>query len=95
MNPMIRSLHLASRFEAISWLFLIAATLVKYLYSYELGVSVIGPIHGVLYLVYIAAIARWFRELNWNVQKAILAAILGVLPLGGFIVDKWVTSSEQ
>jgi integral membrane protein len=92
---MIRSLHLASRFEAISWLFLIAATLVKYLYSYELGVSVIGPIHGVLYLVYIAAIARWFRELNWNVQKAILAAILGVLPLGGFIVDKWVTSSEQ
>ena len=88
MNPMIRSLHLASRFEAISWLFLIAATLVKYLYSYELGVSVIGPIHGVLYLVYIAAIARWFRELNWNVQKAILAAILGVLPLGGFIVDK-------
>ena len=95
MNPMIRSLHLASRFEAISWLFLIAATLVKYLYSYELGVSVIGPIHGVLYLVYIAAIARWFRELNWNVQKAILAAILAVLPLGGFIVDKWVTSSEQ
>mgnify|MGYP001055909028 FL=1 len=95
MNPMIRSLHLASRFEAISWLFLIAATLVKYLYSYELGVSIIGPIHGVLYLVYIAAIARWFRELNWNVQKAILAAILGVLPLGGFIVDKWVTSSEQ
>jgi integral membrane protein len=92
---MIRSLHLASRFEAISWLFLIAATLVKYLYSYELGVSIIGPIHGVLYLVYIAAIARWFRELNWNVQKAILAAILGVLPLGGFIVDKWVTSSEQ
>ncbi|MDG1198587.1 MAG: DUF3817 domain-containing protein [Actinomycetota bacterium] len=92
---MIRSLHLASRFEAISWLFLIAATLVKYLYSYELGVSIIGPIHGVLYLVYIAAIARWFRELNWNVQKAILAAVLGVLPLGGFIVDKWVTSSEQ
>ncbi|MCH1614147.1 MAG: DUF3817 domain-containing protein [Acidimicrobiales bacterium] len=92
---MIRSLHLASRFEAISWLCLIVATLVKYLHSYELGVSILGPIHGVLYLVYIAAIARWFRDLNWNVRKAILAAILGVLPLGGFVVDKWITSSEQ
>ena len=92
---MIRSLHLASRFEAISWLCLIVATLVKYLHSYELGVSILGPIHGVLYLVYIAAITRWFRDLNWNVRKAILAAILGVLPLGGFVVDKWITSSEQ
>ena len=94
MNPMIRSLHLASRFEAISWLCLIAATLVKYLYGYELGVSIIGPIHGVLYLIYITAIARWFKELNWNVRKAILGAILGILPLGGFIVDRWITSSE-
>lgn len=94
MNSMIRLLHLASRFEAISWLCLIAATVVKYLYSYETGVSIIGPIHGVLYLIYIAVIARWFKELDWNVRKAILAAILGVLPLGGFIVDKWITSSE-
>tara|TARA_B100000902_G_scaffold108914_1_gene110573 strand:- start:2299 stop:2586 length:288 start_codon:yes stop_codon:yes gene_type:complete len=92
---MYRILHLTSRFEAVSYLILLAATTVKYTTGYEQGVTIIGPIHGVLYLIFVVVIARWFVQLKWSLKKAVVAMVLGSLPLGGFLVDRWISVSAD
>ena len=93
--PMYRILHLTSRLEAVSYLILLAATAVKYATGYEKGVPIVGPIHGVLYLIFVIVIARWFLHLKWSVKKAVAAMVLGSLPLGGFLVDRWISTSAD
>ncbi|MCH2634393.1 MAG: DUF3817 domain-containing protein [Acidimicrobiales bacterium] len=90
---MYRILHLTSRLEAASYLLLLAATAVKYGAGYDRGVTVIGPIHGVLYLIFVAVIVRWFADMKWSFRKALAAMVLGSLPLGGFLVDRWISVS--
>tara|TARA_B100000427_G_scaffold246756_1_gene209793 strand:- start:302 stop:589 length:288 start_codon:yes stop_codon:yes gene_type:complete len=92
---MYRILHLTSRLEAVSYLILLAATAVKYATGYEKGVTIVGPIHGVLYLIFVIVIARWFLHLKWSVKKAVAAMVLGSLPLGGFLVDRWISTSAD
>ncbi len=92
---MYRILHLTSRLEAVSYLILLAATAVKYATGYEKGVTIVGPIHGVLYLIFVIVIARWFLHLKWSVKKAAAAMVLGSLPLGGFLVDRWISTSSD
>lgn len=92
---MYRILHLTSRSEAISYVLLLIATFLKYAVSYELGVKVVGPIHGVLYLIFVAVILRWFRKLSWSFKRAIIAIVLGSVPGGGFLVDQWITNSAK
>ena len=84
-----------SRLEAAIYLLLLVATVLKYGASYETGVTVIGPIHGVLYLVYVAALFRWFSRLSWTLYRALAAMALGALPLGGFLVDRWIKAANQ
>jgi integral membrane protein len=87
---MYRILHLTSRLEATSYLILLAATAVKYGAGNSSGVTLVGPIHGVLYLIFVAVIIRWFTDMRWSFKKALAAMVLGSLPLGGFLVDRWI-----
>ncbi|MCS5689059.1 MAG: DUF3817 domain-containing protein [Actinomycetota bacterium] len=92
---MYRILRLVSCLEASSYLLLLVATAMKYATSYEAGVTVVGPIHGVLYLMYVAALFRWFADLGWTFYRAFTAMALGALPLGGFLVDRWIRAANQ
>ncbi|MFT5531492.1 MAG: integral membrane protein [Candidatus Poriferisodalaceae bacterium] len=85
---MLRILHLSSRLEATSYLFLIGATILKYAADQPALVSVLGPIHGVLYLGFVFALMQGYNELEWPFSKAVFAAVLGAIPFGGFHVDR-------
>tara|TARA_Y100001968_G_C18983226_1_gene537842 strand:+ start:305 stop:613 length:309 start_codon:yes stop_codon:yes gene_type:complete len=87
---MYRILRLISRLEAASYLVLLVATAFKYWAAFDWGVKVVGPIHGVLYLVFVAAILRQFQQLRWSFKKAVVAMALGSIPLGGFLVEQWI-----
>ena len=92
---MYRILSYVSRLEAFSYLVLLVATAFKYGAEYETGVTLVGPIHGVLYLMYVAALFRWFADLGWTFYRAFTAMALGALPLGGFLVDRWIRAANQ
>ncbi|MCS5681510.1 MAG: DUF3817 domain-containing protein [Actinomycetota bacterium] len=92
---MYRILSYVSRLEAFSYLVLLVATAFKYGAEYETGVTLVGPIHGVLYLIYVAAILRWFTDLGWTFYRGLMAMVLGALPLGGFLVDRWISTSSR
>jgi integral membrane protein len=87
----IRGLRIVSVTEAVSYLALLVATIIKQTGGSEVGVTVLGPIHGTLYLVFVGFIIWHRRELGWPWTKALTAMIIGSLPFGGFWIDqKWL-----
>lgn len=74
--------------EALSFLILLAATVVKRTGGTELGVEVLGPIHGILFIAYALLIIVHHRLLNWSLWKVLGAIFLGAVPLGGFFVER-------
>lgn len=86
----IRQLRIVSVTEAVSYLALLMATIVDWTGGSDLGVTVLGPVHGVLYLTFCGMVA-WRRDrLEWTWVQALTAMIIGSLPFGGFWLDqKW------
>ncbi len=93
---MIRQLRLLSLTEASSYVALLVATVVKAIGWTDLGVAILGPIHGVLYLVFVAAIASRREALAWPWPKAFTAMIIGSLPLGGYWLERrWLAPLDR
>lgn len=84
----ITFLRRVSIIEAVSYLVLLVATVVKRLDMTELGVQIVGPIHGVLFLLFAALVIRDHRMLCWPLWQMLGALILGSLPFGGFWVER-------
>lgn len=84
----IRNLRIASIAEATSYLLLLVATIIKQTGGTEAGVSVLGPIHGVLYLAFATIVLVSKPDLGWNWAKTIIALVVGSLPLGGFWLER-------
>jgi integral membrane protein len=74
--------------EAVSWLVLIVATVAKHGFGVEGATTVIGPIHGVIVLVYLAGVAFLREELGWSGRQTVLALVATVIPFGTFRVLK-------
>ncbi len=86
-STMLRAFRLVAVLEALSWLILIVATIVKYSADAPLGVQIMGPIHGVLFLLYVAMVVFDVRRrVPWNARTTLIVLIDSVLPFGGLIV---------
>ena len=58
--------------------------------------SVIGPVHGALFLLYILGIIQNQVELDWPIGKSLLAIVLSFIPFGTFYVTgKMIPQLEQ
>ncbi|MDQ1721277.1 MAG: hypothetical protein QOI26_1011 [Pseudonocardiales bacterium] len=86
---MIRWLRLVAIAEATSWLLLIVATIVKYSADAPLGVHVLGPIHGVLFIGYVLLALMVRSRLRWNARTLLIVLADSILPGGGFLVARW------
>lgn len=72
--------------EAASWLILIAATIVKYSADAPVGVKIMGPIHGVLFIFYVLLALRLRPVLKWNARTMLIIMADSIIPGGGFFV---------
>lgn len=72
--------------ESISWLALIVAMVLKRAFDVEGATELVGPIHGILFLVYVAAVAFLREELDWSLRRTVVAIVAAVVPLGAAIV---------
>jgi integral membrane protein len=86
----LRSFRWVALAEATSFLALLVATALKYSDKGENGVQVLGPIHGMLFLAYVALTLIVRSELRWSNRTTILVLIGAVLPFGGYVVDRWL-----
>ncbi len=80
--------RLAALVEAASYLLLLSAVFVKRVLDGPDFVSVLGPIHGIAFLVYFVLVLMVRDEQGWTVGQTIVVLIASAVPFGGFVVNQ-------
>jgi integral membrane protein len=74
--------------EATSWLVLIVATVVKYAAGWKLGVQILGPTHGGLFIAYVLVAIPVALRRRWSLRTVAVVALDSVIPTGGYWVAR-------
>lgn len=79
---------LFGRLEGVSFLVLLAIAMpLKYYLGLPIGVRVMGPVHGLLFLMYCAAAYFMASEEEWPLRKQLLAFVAAVIPFGTILFE--------
>jgi integral membrane protein len=82
--------------EALSWLGLLAGMYVKYVPgTSEAGVQTFGPIHGGIFVAYVAVALAASRLLRWDVRTTLLALAASVPPLATVPFERWASRTGR
>lgn len=74
--------------EGASFLVLLGIAMpLKYLAGYPQMVRVVGMIHGVLFLLFVAAVIQVSVSMRWPLRRVLAAFAASVLPFGPFVFD--------
>ena len=83
--------------EAFSWVGLLVGMYFKYLGSpsTEIGVKVFGPIHGGIFIAFVAAALLVGVARKWDIGTWILALLASIVPLATVIFVMWADRTER
>lgn len=85
----IRQLRVIGITEAISFLLLLGIAMpLKYLADMPLAVRYVGWIHGILFMLYVAAVAIVAYTHGWRPGQVMKAMVASVVPFGPFVLDR-------
>jgi len=85
-----RAFRVVAVAEAVSWVLLLAGMFVKYvLDTSELGVQIAGPVHGAVFIAYVAISLLAWRVLGWSMRTAFLALLASIPPLCTVVFERW------
>jgi integral membrane protein len=73
--------------EATSFIALLIASFVKRTGGEEVGVRILGPIHGLLFIAYVAIALGIREEMGWSGRTTFWVLVGAVVPFGGYVVD--------
>ena len=86
----------AAMLEALSWAGLLIGMYVKWIAdTSERGVEIMGPIHGVLVLVYIVATLYASDRLRWTPRELTIGLIAGIPPLLTVPFERWMAGRRR
>ncbi len=91
----IKTFRYVALAEAVSFLVLLVAAVIKRTQDAPEGVEIMGPIHGVLFLAYVAIALGVRGTAGWSARATLGVLIGAVLPFGGFVVDRWLARTGQ
>ena len=63
----------------------------KYVAGVSTVVAVVGPIHGVLYILYVLATLDLAIRRRWSLLRTLLVALAGTIPFMSFVAERNVT----
>jgi integral membrane protein len=72
--------------EAASFVLLLIAMVFKHGFGMNGGVTLIGPIHGVLFIAYLAGAVIVRGQAGWSLSQTAKIVLAGVVPIAGFVV---------
>jgi integral membrane protein len=81
--------------EATSFIALLIASYVKRTGGGELGVQILGPIHGGLFIAYVVIALNIRSQMGWSGQATFWILVGAVLPFGGYVVDWWLVRESR
>jgi integral membrane protein len=94
-SSLLRWLRIVALAEATSFLLLLGASYAKHAHDAGVGVSVLGPIHGLLFMAYIVLALHGSGEAGWSRRTTTWILIGAVVPFGGFVVDRWLVRNVR
>ncbi|MDH6116311.1 DUF3817 domain-containing protein [Kitasatospora sp. GAS204B] len=87
-------LRLVSGPEGLSFILLLVGMIFKYNTSFN-PVPVLGMIHGMLFLAYVAFLGLAWQKQRWDLKRVALLFVLSVLPTGGFFAERMLAKEER
>jgi integral membrane protein len=87
-SPLVRAFRATALTEATSFIALLVATYVKYGHDEPIGVQILGPVHGALFIAYVLLALTLRRRGGWSLGTTALVLLGAVLPFGGYLVDR-------
>jgi integral membrane protein len=94
-NP-IPLLRTTAKIEAISFLLLLGVAMpLKYLAGQPLAVTIVGAIHGALFVVFCFVLLWTMIVARWSLGRGAVTFIASLLPFGPFVVDARMAEYER
>ena len=85
----LRQLRLVAFLEGTSFVVLLFVAMpLKYLAGLPLAVRIVGSLHGLLFLVFLAALYRAGTQRGWPLRRWVIAFMSSVVPFGTFVFDR-------
>jgi len=81
--------------EATSFIALLIASVIKRTGGSEVGVQVLGPIHGLLFIAYVWIALAIRSEMGWSGKTTFWVLVGAVVPFGGYVVDWWLLREQR
>jgi integral membrane protein len=79
--------------EAVSWAALLTGMFFKYVVVRgEIGVQVAGPIHGFLFMAYLAVTVVQARLAGWKWWVTLVALVCAIPPFCTLLFERWARS---
>ena len=92
----MKRLRLAAVFEAVTLLTLVGIAMpLKYLFDVPQAVSLVGPIHGLAFLIFMWLTSRSWAEKLINGKGALRLVMGAFIPMGGFFNERWLRDLER
>ncbi len=67
----------------------------KYLAGLPEVVRVVGSLHGMLTILFVAAVAHVWRARRWSLGRVIGALVASVIPFGAFVLDSHLRREQR
>jgi integral membrane protein len=86
--------RLTAYVEAVTYLALLAAVVLYRVLDGPDFVSVLGPIHGVAFLVYFGLVMAIREDQGWGLWRTVLVILASAVPFGGFWAARHLDERE-
>ena len=96
LSSSIGRLRLAGLVEGTSFLVLLFIAMpLKYLADKPEAVSIVGWVHGVLFVLFGVALLIAMQDEGWSLKKAAVIFIAAVVPFGPFVIDRQLKREQE
>ncbi|MDQ6796415.1 MAG: DUF3817 domain-containing protein [Actinomycetota bacterium] len=93
-NPMIARFRFVAYAEAATFLILLVCVVIKRVVHGPNLVPIMGPVHGVLFLIYFVLVLQIRPSQRWSLGRTILVLVASALPFGGFFVGSHLVEED-
>ena len=87
--------RVAAYVEAVTYLMLLVAVVIYRVLDGPDFIGLLGPIHGIAFLVYLFLVIRIREDQAWDLWRTLLIIIASALPLGGFWAARHLNENRR
>ena len=74
---------------------LFVAVPLKHVFGMPAAVSVVGPVHGIAFILYVVTLIDNFSGGGWTQRDMARTAVVAIIPFGTFVNDRWLAKRAE